>query len=64
MPNEIQQLLIDYLKNTSAPEGERALVYMTLKTDDQMLKMCEFLSKNPEATGKRIVAEAQKIAKE
>ena len=59
---EIQKLLSGYLQNTSLSDGDRALVYMTLQNDDQMLEMCRFLSKHIDAKAEEIMAKASAIA--
>ena len=59
---EIEQLLVDYLSLSRASEGGQALAFIALDTEDQMLKMCRFLSDNEMATEEQIIAQARKIA--
>ena len=59
---EIERLLIEYLKILRASEATKAITFITLSTDDQMIEMCDYLSKNEEATDKEISAMAQRIA--
>jgi len=61
-PTEIGQLLIEYLLQSTASRGTRALVFIRLKEDSRKLEMCNFLSKNPQATEAQILEKAQKIA--
>ena len=58
---EIEQLLIDFLRTSKAKEGTRRIVFIALKEEEQMLEMCTFLSKNPEANDKEIMATAKRI---
>ena len=60
-PNEIQQLLIDYLRNTTLKAGARATVFMILQTDEQMLEMCRYLSKHLSITAEEAIAKARQI---
>ena len=63
MLNEVEELLIDYLILSKATKGTGVMVSLTLKERPQQLKMCRFLSDNPEATDEEIMAMAQKISK-
>ena len=59
----IEKTLIGFLKTSKASKGKSALVFLMLDSDKQMLKMCRYLSENPEATEQEILASAEKIAK-
>lgn len=61
---EVEQLLIDYLATSKAEEVDQHLSFIAMDTEDQMLKMCRFLSDNPEASSKEILTKARKISKE
>lgn len=60
----IKQLLIDYLEISKANEPEKTLAYLAMDTEEQMLKLCHYLSENPEATGKAIYEATRRIAGE
>ena len=64
MITKIEQLLIGYLETSKAREPEKTLTFLALDTEDQMLKMCHYLSENENATGAEILAKAQIIATE
>ena len=59
----IEKTLIGYLKTSKASKGKGAIVFLMLDTEEQMLKMCQYLSKNPDATEQSILAEAEKIVR-
>ena len=61
---EIEQLLVDYLSLSKASKGGQALAFIAMDTEDQMLKMCRFLSDNEMVTEEQIIAQARKIAQE
>ena len=59
---QIEHLLTGYLALSRASKGKQALVFLMMETEAQKLEMCEFLSKNVNATEARIMDEAKKIA--
>ena len=59
----LEKTLIGYLKLSKASKGKGALAFLMLDSDKQMLEMCEYLSKNPNATEPEILATAERIAK-
>ena len=61
-PSQIEQLLIGYLRLSKASKGISAIVFILLKTDDLKLAMCDFLSKNEEATEQEILDQARRLA--
>ena len=63
MLNEVEELLVDYLTLSKATKGTGLMVSLTLKERSQQLKMCRYLSENPEATDEEIIAMAKQIAK-
>lgn len=60
-PTQIEQLLIGYLMTSKASEGTRVIVFLAMKTENQMIDMCQFLSDNPEANDKEIMTAAKRI---
>ena len=58
----IEKTLIGFLKTSKASKGKSALVFLMLDNDTQMMEMCRYLSKNPEATEAEILTTAKKIA--
>ena len=64
MLTEIERLLIGFLETSKAKEPEITLSFLALDTEDQMLKMCHYLSENENATGTEILVEARRIAAE
>ena len=68
---EVEQLLIGFLETSKAGEPEKTLAFLAFaiveeaqECEDKMLKMCHYLSDNPEATGRAILKEARRIAEE
>ena len=64
MLTQAEELLIDYLLLSKATQGTGVMISIMLKEHHQQLKMCRYLSDNPEATEEEIVAMAEKIAGE
>ena len=63
-PSETQQLLIDFLTISKASEPTKAIVFIQMESEELQLRMCEFLSKNKQATDQEIVTAANRIAAE
>ncbi len=62
--SKIEQLLIGFLETSKASEPEKTLAFLAMDTEEQMLKLCHFLSENPEATSKTVYEAAKRISKE
>ena len=59
----LEKTLIGYLKLSKVGKGKGALVFLMMDTDEQMMELCRFLNKNPEATESEILAMAERISK-
>lgn len=59
---ELEKILIGYLKISNARAGVQATMFLLLREEPQQMEMCEFLSKNEEATEQEILEQARRIA--
>lgn len=62
--SKIEKLLIDGLKLCGVPKGMSAAIFMTLRTDEQMLEMCKYLDAHRDAPAEELLSEARAIAEE
>ena len=60
---QVEELLIDYLRTSKAETSTAVIVMLQLKERSKQLKMCHFLSDNPEATDEEIAAASNRIAR-
>ena len=59
---ELEKILIGYLKTSNARARVQATTFLLLREEPQQMEMCEFLSKNEEATEQEILEQARRIA--
>ena len=62
--SETGQILTAGLRLSGVSRGTQATVYVMMETDEQKMKMCEFLSINRDVTDVQILDEARRIAEE
>ena len=61
---ELEEVLIGYLETSNARAGVQATAFILLREEPQQMEMCEFLSKNEDATEEEILEQARRIATE
>ena len=61
---DLEQALIDLLKLTNLSKANRGIVFLQLDGDRQILRMCEYLLENEQATDEQILSEAKRISKQ
>ena len=59
---ELEEILIWYLKTSNAKAGVQAVAFLLLREEPQQIEMCEFLSKNEDATEQEVLEQARRIA--
>lgn len=59
----LEKTLIGYLKLSKVRKGNGALAFLMMDTGEQMMELCRFLNKNPEATESEILTMAERISK-
>ena len=59
---ELEEILIGYLKTSHAKAGVQAVAFLLLREEPQQIEMCEFLSKNEDATEQEVLEQARRIA--
>ncbi len=59
---ELEEILIGYLKTSNAKAGVQAVAFLLLREEPQQIEMCEFLSKNEDATEQEVLEQARRIA--
>lgn len=59
---ELEEILIGYLKTSNAKAGVQAVAFLLLREKPQQIEMCEFLSKNEDATEQEVLEQARRIA--
>ena len=59
---ELVEILIGYLKTSNAKAGVQAVAFLLLREKPQQIEMCEFLSKNEDATEQEVLEQARRIA--
>ena len=62
--SRIEQLLIGFLETSKANEPEKTLAFLAMDTEAQMLRLCHFLSENPDASSKEVYETAIRISAE
>ena len=55
-------MLVDFLLTSKAGRVTQVMAFIKMKTDEQMLDLCQFLSDAPEATDREILVAAEQIA--
>ena len=58
----MEEILTDGLQLFPMTNGNRALVFMQMETEEQQREMVHYLSENRKATEKEILAVARRIA--
>lgn len=61
-PTKREQLLIDGLKLCGVSKGMGAVIFLTLKTEENMLEMCDYLADHRDATEQELLNKAREIA--
>lgn len=56
-----EQMLIDGLQLFPLKEGQRLRIFLMMDTEAQMLKMCQYMAKNLDATADELMAKAVQI---
>ena len=56
-----EQMLIDGLQLFPLKEGQRLRIFLMMDTEEQMLKMCQYMAKNLNATADELMSQAVKI---
>lgn len=59
---ELEEILIGYLKTSNAKAGVQAVAFLLLREEPPQIEMCEFLSKNEDATEQEVLEQARRIA--
>ena len=58
---ETEQMLIDGLQLFPLKEGQRLRIFLMMDTEEQMLKMCQYMAKNLDATAEQLMAKAVQL---
>lgn len=60
----LDKILVQLFRESKLSKENAALLFILLETEEQQLKMAEFLYNNPNAPGKEIVQEAGAILRQ
>ena len=59
---QMEQILINGLQLFPMKEGQRVRIFLMMDTEEQMLKMAQYMAKHLNATGEELMSEAERIA--
>ncbi len=59
---QMERILINGLQLFPLKEGQRVRIFLMMDTEEQMLKMAQYMAKHLDATGEELMSAAERIA--